>query len=158
MPAHLHCWFTVWNRGGDRRRDLNASALPDAIPGTTSVTCGAGSCMASDKGGAFKRFKRGVCLGRDFECNVKSFVSARQSRGGSVRRRGDAVKLLRQFSVVFGFRRSVRRGNHARTTLRAWVCRRQGGFGVFQLYVRLRGKTTGDNALCLRVPTEPVTY
>ncbi|MQM00505.1 hypothetical protein Taro_033238 [Colocasia esculenta] len=40
MPAHLHCWFTVWNCSRGRRRDLNASALLDAIPGIASVTRG----------------------------------------------------------------------------------------------------------------------
>ncbi|MQL94348.1 hypothetical protein Taro_027003, partial [Colocasia esculenta] len=33
----------------------------------------------------------------------------------------------------FGFRWLVRRGNHVRTTLGVWVCRRQGGFGVLPL-------------------------
>ncbi|MQM03912.1 hypothetical protein Taro_036701 [Colocasia esculenta] len=87
--------------------------------------------MVSDKGDAFKRFKGGVYLGHDFECNVKSFVSARQSRGGSVRRRGDAVKLLRHFSMVFGFWQLVRRRNHTRMMLGAWACHQRGGFGVF---------------------------
>ncbi|MQM14746.1 hypothetical protein Taro_047680 [Colocasia esculenta] len=103
IPAHLHCWFTVWNRGGGRRRDLNAAALLDAIPGTAFVTRGSGFRLASDREDAFKGFKRGFYLGRDFNQSFKSFVSARQSRGGSVRRRGDAVKLLRRISVVFGF-------------------------------------------------------
>ncbi|MQM08805.1 hypothetical protein Taro_041667 [Colocasia esculenta] len=40
---------------------------------------------------AFKRFKHGDCRRRDSECNVKSFVLARQSRGCFVRRRGGAV-------------------------------------------------------------------
>ncbi|MQM05044.1 hypothetical protein Taro_037850 [Colocasia esculenta] len=88
MPAHLHCWFTVWNRGGDRRRDLNASYMPDAIQGTTSVARGAGFCLASDSKDAFKEVKRGVYFGCDLQKCDKSFISARQSRGGSVRRRG----------------------------------------------------------------------
>ncbi|MQM18826.1 hypothetical protein Taro_051823 [Colocasia esculenta] len=66
MPAHLHCWFTVWNHGGGRRRDLNAAALLDAIPGTASVTRGTGFHLASDRGDAFKGFKHGVCPERDF--------------------------------------------------------------------------------------------
>ncbi|MQL89015.1 hypothetical protein Taro_021575 [Colocasia esculenta] len=52
--------------------------------------------VALSKVEAFKGFKRGVCLGRDFNQNFKCIVSARQSRGGSVRHRGDAVKLLRR--------------------------------------------------------------
>ncbi|MQM08786.1 hypothetical protein Taro_041639 [Colocasia esculenta] len=44
--------------------------------------------MASDKGDAFKRFKRGVCPGRDFDQSVKSFVLAIQSRGCFVLCRG----------------------------------------------------------------------
>ncbi|MQM19714.1 hypothetical protein Taro_052725 [Colocasia esculenta] len=88
IPGHLHCWFTVYNRGGGRRRDMNAAALLDAIPGTASVTCGSGFRLASDRGDAFKGFKRGFCPGRDFNQSFKSFVSARQSRGGSVWRRG----------------------------------------------------------------------
>ncbi|MQL70066.1 hypothetical protein Taro_002350 [Colocasia esculenta] len=67
---------------------MNASALMDVIPGTASVTRGTGFWLASDMGDAFKGFKRGVCPGRDFDQSVKSFVSARQSRGCYVRRRG----------------------------------------------------------------------
>ncbi|MQL90690.1 hypothetical protein Taro_023304 [Colocasia esculenta] len=40
--------------------------------------------------------------------------------------------LLRQFSVDFGFGWLVRCGNHARTMLGAWACRRRGGFGVLR--------------------------
>ncbi|MQL77297.1 hypothetical protein Taro_009704 [Colocasia esculenta] len=67
---------------------MNASALLDAIPGTAFVTCGTSFHLASDRGDAFKGFKRGVCLGRNFDQSVKSFISARQSRGCSVRRTG----------------------------------------------------------------------
>ncbi|MQM00049.1 hypothetical protein Taro_032779, partial [Colocasia esculenta] len=67
---------------------MNASALLDVIPRTASVTRGTGFRLASDRGDTFKGFKRGVCLGRDFDQSVKSFVSAIQSRGCSVRRRG----------------------------------------------------------------------
>ncbi|MQM20562.1 hypothetical protein Taro_053585 [Colocasia esculenta] len=34
------------------------------------------------------------------------------------------------FSGDLDFRRSVQRGNHARTMLGVWACRRRGGFGV----------------------------
>ncbi|MQM03704.1 hypothetical protein Taro_036493 [Colocasia esculenta] len=71
----------------------------DAIPGTASMTCDTGFCLASDKGDAFKEFKRGVCPGRDFDQCDKSFVSARQSREGSVRRRGGVVVAS---PVIFG--------------------------------------------------------
>ncbi|MQM14940.1 hypothetical protein Taro_047878, partial [Colocasia esculenta] len=27
MPAHLHCWFTIWNRGGGRRHDSERVGL-----------------------------------------------------------------------------------------------------------------------------------
>ncbi|MQM03825.1 hypothetical protein Taro_036614 [Colocasia esculenta] len=83
---------------GGRRRDLNASALPDAIPGTASATRGTGFRLASGMEDAFKGFKRGVCPRRDFDQSVRSFVSARQSRGGSVRRRGGCCDVL---MVVF---------------------------------------------------------
>ncbi|MQL94474.1 hypothetical protein Taro_027125, partial [Colocasia esculenta] len=102
MPAHLHCWFTVWNRGGGRRRDLNASYMPDAIPGTASVTRGMGFCLASDRGDAFKEVKCGVCPGHNLQKCDKSFVSARQSRGCSVRRRGGAV--VASPAIFDGFR------------------------------------------------------
>ncbi|MQL90919.1 hypothetical protein Taro_023521 [Colocasia esculenta] len=67
------------------------SAMLDAIPGTPSVTRGSGFHLASDMGGTFKGFKRGFCPGRDFNQSFKCIVSVRQSRGGSVRRRGGAV-------------------------------------------------------------------
>ncbi|MQL80252.1 hypothetical protein Taro_012694 [Colocasia esculenta] len=70
---------------------MNASALLDAIPGTASVTRGTGFRLASDRGDTFKGFKCSVCPGCDFDQSVKSFVSARQSRGGSVRCRGGAT-------------------------------------------------------------------
>ncbi|MQM03158.1 hypothetical protein Taro_035933 [Colocasia esculenta] len=85
MPAQLHCWFTNWNRGRGWRRDLNASYMPDAIPGTASVTRGTGFCLASDRGDAFKEVKRGICPRRDLQKCDKSFVSVRQSRGCSIR-------------------------------------------------------------------------
>ncbi|MQL69229.1 hypothetical protein Taro_001481 [Colocasia esculenta] len=46
---------------------MNASALLDAIPEIASVTRGTGFRLASDRGDAFKGFKRGVCPGRDFD-------------------------------------------------------------------------------------------
>ncbi|MQL95527.1 hypothetical protein Taro_028191 [Colocasia esculenta] len=70
---------------------LNASALPDVISGTTSVTRGMGFCLASDRGDAFKEVKCGFCPGRDFQKCDKSFISARQSKGCSVRRGGGAA-------------------------------------------------------------------
>ncbi|MQM16972.1 hypothetical protein Taro_049936 [Colocasia esculenta] len=45
----------------------------------------------------------------------------------------DAVASPAKISSDFSFRRSVRHGNHVKTTLEAWVCRRRGGFGIFQL-------------------------
>ncbi|MQM20560.1 hypothetical protein Taro_053583 [Colocasia esculenta] len=54
MPAHLHCWFTVWNRGRGRRCDLNTSYMPDAIHGTASVTHGTSFRLASDRGARLK--------------------------------------------------------------------------------------------------------
>ncbi|MQL71924.1 hypothetical protein Taro_004256 [Colocasia esculenta] len=110
MPAHLHCWFTIWNRGGGRRRDLNAAALLDAIPRTAFVTRGSGFRLASNRGDAFKRVEEAL------------------SGAGEV--------VMASPARIFGnfdFQRSLRRGNHARTMLRAWVCRRQDGSGVFQL-------------------------
>ncbi|MQM02614.1 hypothetical protein Taro_035382 [Colocasia esculenta] len=80
---------------------MNASALLDAIPGTASMARGTGFRLLSDRGDVFKGFKRGVCPGPNFGQSVKSFVSARQSKGCSVRHRGDAVKLLwRGFPLI----------------------------------------------------------
>ncbi|MQM11843.1 hypothetical protein Taro_044754 [Colocasia esculenta] len=70
---------------------MNAAALLDAIRGTASATRGLGFRLASDREDAFKGFKRGFFPGRDFNQSVKSFVLARQRRGGSVRRRGGAA-------------------------------------------------------------------
>ncbi|MQL73762.1 hypothetical protein Taro_006122 [Colocasia esculenta] len=47
--------------------------------------------LASGRGDVFKKVKRSVCPGSDMQKCVKSFVSARQSKGGSVRCRGGAV-------------------------------------------------------------------
>ncbi|MQM07908.1 hypothetical protein Taro_040755 [Colocasia esculenta] len=65
------------------------------VRGTASVTHGTDFHLVSDKGDMFKGFKRGVYPGCDFDQSVKSFISARQSKGCSVQRKGDAVKLLR---------------------------------------------------------------
>ncbi|MQM07978.1 hypothetical protein Taro_040827 [Colocasia esculenta] len=119
---------------------MNTSALLDAIPGTASVARGMGFRLASDRGDAFKGFKRGVCPGRDFDQCVKSFILARQSKGCSVQRRGDAVKLLRRISVVFGFRRTVRHGNHTRTMLGVWACCRRGGLHRWVVHGMSMGK------------------
>ncbi|MQL70588.1 hypothetical protein Taro_002905 [Colocasia esculenta] len=39
--------------------------------------------LASDRGDVFKEVKCSVCSGRDFECNVKSFVRGRSCCGFS---------------------------------------------------------------------------
>ncbi|MQM21535.1 hypothetical protein Taro_054577 [Colocasia esculenta] len=55
-----------------------------------------------------------------------------QSRGGSVRRGGEAAASFSDgFTVAFNSGWLMWRGNHARTAFGAWACRRRGGFGVF---------------------------
>ncbi|MQM11243.1 hypothetical protein Taro_044148 [Colocasia esculenta] len=83
---------------------LNASYMPDVISGTASVTRGTGFCLASDRGDTFKEVKCGFYPRRDLQKSEKSFVLARQTKGGSVRRRGGAVVASPAISDGFWFR------------------------------------------------------
>ncbi|MQL80419.1 hypothetical protein Taro_012849 [Colocasia esculenta] len=84
---------------------LNASYMPNAIPGTTSVIRGMGFYLASDRGDAAEEALSGI---------------------GEV-----AVAPSMEVSGGFDFGWLMQRGNHARTMLEAWACRRRGGFGAF---------------------------
>ncbi|MQL73998.1 hypothetical protein Taro_006354 [Colocasia esculenta] len=131
MPAHLHYWFTVWNHGGGRRCDLNASYMPDTIQGTASVTRDAGFYLASTEWTRLRKLNAVSIL--DVICKSVLKASfwpdrAEEALSGAGE---ELLWLLRRFPVDFGFGWLVRHGNHTRTMLGAWACRRRGGFGAF---------------------------
>ncbi|MQL95847.1 hypothetical protein Taro_028518, partial [Colocasia esculenta] len=140
MPAHLHCWLTVWNRGGGRRRDLNASALPDAIQRTVSVTHGVGF--------VWRRVERTHLKGLNVASALDTILIRVLSASFRPDRAEEALSsageellwLLWRFPMDFDSGWLVRHGNHTRMMLGAWACRRRGGFDVLRLL--LAGRET----------------